>query len=82
MTVHELIKELKKYPKDMPVRISQRDSCRDGEYWSIYDVREDHLENQDTSGDPSEYYDEGQYNDESECPKQHMKYKGKLVLIL
>jgi hypothetical protein len=83
-TVSQLIKALKKYPEDMPVRIQARGDCRDGEYFKIYEVKKDHLDNQSTDGDPEEYWNDPSALEPEDRLKKgdvHFKYQGKLILI-
>jgi hypothetical protein len=76
-TVGDLIEQLKKFPQDMPVRASIPDG-REGEYFSFYEVKKDHLDNQATDGDPAEYWNEDQRLNPEDT---HYKYKGKLILL-
>lgn len=82
-TTGDLIKALQKFPSDMPVRISIPDG-REGEYTLINGVSQDHLKNQNTSGDPVEYWNEPEDLEEEDRLKEgdeHFKYQGKIVLI-
>jgi len=83
-TVGELIEKLKTFPSDMPVRICQKDGCRDGEFWSINSVDKKHLKMQNTDGDPEEYWNDPKDldpEDKLQPGHSHYKYKGKLILI-
>ncbi len=81
-TVHELIEKLKQFPGDMPVRISANGDCRDGEFYTVGSISKCHLRDQNTDGDPEEYWCEEMDRDEPMSEdNEHFKYKGKLILI-
>ncbi len=82
-TVGELIEKLQSFPLDMPIRVSIPEG-RTGEYFSIFEAKEDHLENQSTDGDPSEYWnDPDQLEPDERLTEgdEHFKYQGKLILL-
>ncbi len=83
-TVKELKEALEKFPDDMPIRIRQADRCRSGEFFSVRDINESHLRQQNTDGDPSEYWNAPDDLDEEDKLKEgdiHFKYQGRVILI-
>lgn len=77
-TVKDVLEAFSKFPLDMPVRIAANGECRDNEYYSVSSVNESHITNQNTDGDPDEYYHKDDKILEGDA---HFKYQGKLILI-
>jgi hypothetical protein len=83
-TKADLIKMLSNFPDNMPIRLCGNSRVRDDEFYSISYVTESHLKEQNTDGDPNEFW----YNQNDLEPDErlkdgdeHFKYQGKLILI-